>query len=75
MILNFLSKKVLDFQIKKLTEAENNLKEHVYKKEQLEEIQSTETKNELLKEEKMIKIWTKNIDKIKHEINKIKDRS
>lgn len=75
MILNFIAKKILDYQIKKLAEAENELKMHLAKKKQLEDIQISESvKNDIIKEEEMIKIWTKNADKIKREIKKIQEK-
>ena len=66
------AKKVLEYQQKKLVEAKNNLQSHLSKKEQLQGI--TGSDKELVKEEKMIKIWTKNIEKITHEINKIQNK-
>ena len=68
--MNFLSKKVLELQQKKLSEAENNLQYHISKKEQLEELSTTD-KKAIDNEEKLIKIWTKNVEKLKKEIKKI----
>jgi len=70
--LNLFAKKVLEYQQKKLVEAENNLKLHLTKKQQLKEI--TNYDKEIANEEKMIKIWSANIEKIKHEINKIREK-
>jgi hypothetical protein len=70
--MNFLTKKVLDFQQKKLSEAEKKLQYHLAKKEQLGGVVRSENiKKEIVKEEEMIKIWTRNIDKIRQEIKKI----
>jgi len=75
LILNFIAKKILDYQIKKLAEAENKLKMHLAKKKQLEDIQNSESvKKDIIKEEEMIKIWTENADKIKREIKKIQEK-
>ncbi len=71
--MNFLSKKVLEYQQKKLSEAENNLQYHISKKEQLEGLSSTD-KNTIENEEKLIKIWTKNVEKLKKEIKKIEEK-
>jgi hypothetical protein len=72
LVLNFLAKKVLEYQQKKLAEAEKNLQYHLAKKEQLKSI--NQEKKEIEKEEKMINIWNKNIVKIKQEIKKIQDK-
>ena len=72
--MNFLSKKVLEYNQKKLTEAENNLKYHLSKKEQLAELSPKDSKKEIEKVEKLIKIWENNIEKIKKEIKKIQER-
>ena len=70
--MNLFAKKVLEYQQKKLVEAENNLKLHLTKKQQLKEI--TNSDKEIANEEKMIKIWSANIEKIKYEINKIREK-
>lgn len=67
--MNFLSKKVIQYQQKKLTEDENKLKHHISKKNQLQKINESDSK--IKNEEEMIKIWTANITKIKNEIKKI----
>lgn len=61
-------KKILEYQQKKLVQAENSLKSHIAKKERLEEIGS---EKDITNQDKMIKIWSTNIEKIKQEINKI----
>ena len=74
-LLNFLSKKVLEYQQKKLSEAENNLQYHISKKQQLQELSSSENmKHEIEKIEKLIKIWENNVEKIKKEIKNIQEK-
>lgn len=70
LALNFLSKRVLEYQKKKLTEAENNLQYHISKKEQLKGIHSTDNQT-MENEEKLIKIWIRNVEKLKKEIEKL----
>ena len=48
------AKKVLEYQQKKLVEAQNKLQSHLDKKEKLKD---TGTDKEITHEEKMIKIW------------------
>ena len=75
MILNFVTKKILDYQIKKLAESENKLKTHLAKKKRLEKNQISDTiKKDILNEEDMIRIWTRNVNKIKLEIKKIQEK-
>ena len=69
--MNFISKKVLDFQKKKLVSAEETLKKYIHEVKKLENEDNPE---ELENCEKMIKIWTGNIEKIKKEIKKIESR-
>lgn len=71
--MNFLSKKVLDYQKKKLIEAEKNLQYYLSKKEQMEE--TTPDSKEIENQEKMIEIWNQNILKIKREIQKLEDKA
>jgi len=66
--MGLLTKKILEYQQKKLVQAENSLKSHISKKEQLKEIGSDK---EIANQDKMIKIWSSNIEKIKREINKL----
>ena len=66
--MGLLTKKILEYQQKKLVQAENLLKSHISKKEHLKEIGSDK---EIANQDKMIKIWSSNIEKIKQEINKI----
>ena len=73
-LLNFLSKKVLDFQKKKLIEAEDTLKKYIHEMEKLEKIENTNNSKELENNKKMIKIWKENIEKIKKVIKKIESR-
>lgn len=73
--MNFITKKILEYQKKKLSEAENNLKNHLTNKESLKIKSAENYSKEIENEEKMIQIWTKNIEKIKHEIKKIQEKS
>ncbi|NJK78355.1 MAG: hypothetical protein HC944_06850, partial [Nanoarchaeota archaeon] len=66
--MNYLQKKVLEYQQKKLEQAENMLQSHITQKEQLKENGSDK---EIENEDKMIKIWIINVEKIKQEINKL----
>ncbi|MCV0411598.1 hypothetical protein [Nitrosarchaeum sp.] len=66
--MGLLTKKILEYQQKKLVQAENSLKSHICKKEQLKE---TGSDKEIANQDKMIKIWSNNIEKIKREINKL----
>jgi len=72
--LNFVSKKVLDYQKKKLVSAEEILKHHIHEIEELEKIKNTDSSKELENHRKMVKIWTENIERIKKEIEKIESR-
>lgn len=65
------AKKVLEYQQKKLVEAQNNLQPHLDKKE---ELKGMGTDKEITNEEKMIKIWFSNIEKIKRVINKLQEK-
>lgn len=69
--MNFISKKVLDFQKKKLESAEETLKKYINEVKRLE---NSDDSNELENSKKMVKIWTDNIEKIKKEIKKIESR-
>lgn len=73
-MLNFLSKKVIGFQKKKLESAEHILKKHIHEIERLEKIKNSDNSREIENHEKMIKIWSGNIEKIKKEIKKIESR-
>ncbi len=70
--MNFITKKVLEFQYKKLVDSQNHLNQHLEKKESL--INSNTDPKDLEKIEKYIEIWNKNIQKIKKEIKKIEDK-
>lgn len=72
--MNFISKKVLEFQKKKLVSAEETLKIHIHEMEKLEKVKNTDNTKELENSRKMVKIWTDNIEKIKKEIKKIESR-
>jgi len=65
------AKKVLEYQQRKLVEAQNNLQSHLDKKE---ELKGMGTDKEIANEEKMIKIWFSNIEKIKRAINKLQEK-
>ncbi len=69
--MNFISKKVLDFQKKKLESAEETLRKYI---KEVEKLENEDKPKELENSRKMIKIWTDNIDKIKKEIKKIESR-
>ncbi|MCV0430644.1 hypothetical protein [Nitrosopumilus sp.] len=66
--MNFITKKVLEFQYKKLEDSKKRLNQHLEKRESL-----TDSK-EIEKIEKYIGIWKKNIAKIENEIKKIEDK-
>lgn len=70
--MDLFTKKVLEYQKKKLVEAESNLQLHLTKKEQLKGIKGSD--KDIENEDKMIKIWSANIEKIKREINKVRER-
>ncbi|WP_148703320.1 hypothetical protein [Nitrosopumilus piranensis] len=69
--MNFLSKKVVDFQKKKLDLAEGTLKKYI---QEMKEFENTGDSKGIKNHKKMIKIWTQNIEKIKKEIKKIESR-
>lgn len=71
--MGLFTKKILEYQKKKLSEAESKLQFHLIKKEQLRGM--TNSDKEISNEDKMIKIWSINIEKIKREINKVKERN
>jgi hypothetical protein len=66
--MGILTKKILEYQQRKLVQAENTLQFHIARKEQHKE---TGSEKEISNQDKMIKIWSTNIEKIKREINKI----
>jgi hypothetical protein len=70
--LNFFSKKILEYQQKKLADAEKNLHYHLSKKAHLLKLGNLGG-DELENEEKMIKIWSNNIAKITKEIKKLRN--
>ena len=70
--MNFLSKKVIQYQQKKLLEAENKLKYHTSRKNYFQEKNDISS---IKNEEKMIRIWNTNIQKIKNEIKKIQEKN
>ena len=69
--MNFISKKVLDFQKKKLVSAEETLKKYT---QEMKRFENTDNLKESENCKNMIKIWTENIEKIKKEIKKIESR-
>ena len=71
VLLNFITRKVLEMQHKKLEDSQKRLSQHLEKKESLSDGSNPK---ELQKIEKYIVIWEKNIEKIKKEIKKIEDR-
>ncbi|KAF6247666.1 hypothetical protein C6990_04270 [Nitrosopumilus sp. b3] len=70
--MNFITKKVLEFQYKKLDDSKKRLKQHLEKRDSL--IKSNSDSKEIEKIEKYIGIWNKNIQKIEKEIKKIEDK-
>ena len=71
--MNFITKKVLEFQYKKLDDSKKRLNLHLEKKTSLIDSNSASEKV-LEKIEKHIVIWNKNIQKIEKEIKKIEDK-
>ncbi len=69
--MNFITKKVLEIQYKKLDDSKKRLNQHLEKRELLI---NSDSKKELEKIEKYIVIWNKNIQKIEKEIKKIEDK-
>ena len=69
--MNFISKKVLDFQKKKLESAEETLRKYI---KEVEKLEKEDKPKELENSKKIIEIWTDNINKIKKEIKKIESR-
>ena len=73
MFMNFITKKVLEFQYKKLEDSKKRLNQHLEKRESLINSNS-DSEKDLEKIEKYIGIWNKNIQKIEKEIKKIEDK-
>ena len=71
--MNFITKKVLEFQYKKLADSKKRLNQNLKKRESLINSNS-DSKEDLEKIEKHIVIWNKNIQKIEKEIKKIEDK-
>jgi len=71
--MNFITKKILKLQYKKLDDSKKRLNQHLEKRDSLINSNS-DSKKEIEKLEKYIVIWTKNIQKIKKEIKKIEDK-
>jgi len=71
--MNFITKKILKLQYKKLDDSTKKLNQHLEKRDSLINSNS-DSKKEIEKLEKYIVIWTKNIQKIKKEIKKIEDK-
>lgn len=70
--MNFFSKKVLEYQKKKLAEAQITLQNHISRKKQIRN--TFENTKEIEKQDKMIEIWTNNIEKLKKEIKKLEQQ-
>jgi predicted nucleic acid-binding Zn-ribbon protein len=68
--MNFITRKVLEMQYKKLEDSKKRLNQHLEKRESL----NPDDTKEIQKLEKYIGIWKKNIEKIEKEIKKIEDR-
>ena len=71
--MNFITKKVLEIQYRKLDDSKKRLNLHLDKRASLINSNS-DSKKEIEKIEKYIGIWNKNIQKIEKEIKKIEDR-
>lgn len=69
--MNFITKKVLEMQYKKLDDSKKRLNQHLEKRASLV---NSDSKKEIDKIEKYIEIWKKNIQKIEKEIKKIEDK-
>ncbi len=65
---------MLALQKKHLVSAEETLKKYIQEMEKLEKFNNIENSKKIENNEKMIKIWTDNIEKIKKEIKKIESR-
>lgn len=68
--MNFITRKVLEMQYKKLEDSKKRLNQHLENRESL----NPDDTKEIQKLEKYIGIWKKNIEKIEKEIKKIEDR-
>ena len=71
--MNFITKKVLEIQYRKLDDSKKRLNLHLDKRASLINSNS-DSKKEIEKIEKYIGIWNKNIQKIEKEIKKTEDR-
>lgn len=69
--MGLFTKKVLEYQQKKLAEAENHLQSH---QNRIKELKAAGSDKEITNEEKMIRIWSANVEKIKKEISKVKEK-
>ena len=77
--MDFLKKRVKQYQEKKLDEALSKIKFHIDMKKTLEQkikkndngIELASIKKEISSHDDMIHIWKKNVDKIKKELAKI----
>ena len=77
--MDFLKKRVKQYQEKKLDEALSKIKFHIDMKKNLEkkiekmdnDIRLASIKKEISSHEDMIHIWGENVDKIKKELTKI----
>jgi len=80
MYLDFLKKRVKQYQRKKIDDTLSKIKLHLDMKKQLEQKIQIDTENdqipirkEILFHSKMINIWEKNAEKITKEMKKITD--
>jgi len=71
--MNFITKKVLELQYRKLDDSKKRLNQHLEKRKSLID-SGSDSKKEIEKLEKYIGIWNKNIQKIEKEIKKIEDK-
>ncbi len=69
--MGLFTRKILEYQQKKLVQAEKILQSHIVRKEQLRE---TGSEKDIANQEKIIKIWSINMEKIKREINKLQTK-
>lgn len=76
-ILNFLKEKVRKYQEKKLEESKEKIRFHTETKKRLENelisdsASASKLKKEIEKQDKLIKIWEKNVDSINKQIKKL----
>ena len=79
--LDFIKKRIRQYQEKKLNEALSKVKFHLDMKKQWEqkvdtttvELEKTEAREKVLFHRKMLDIWETNVRKIEKELNKLRD--